>query len=146
MKTIIRTMEDPQLFGPSFKRRLLRGDTFARWKVFLRALFALPMTDADHAVYQEHTGRTDLPSELFHEAVCIVGRRGGKSLIAALIGVYLATFKSYDDVLAPGEVGTLMIIAADRKQARVDFQLCRRALGIVAHAPIAGDCKAERER
>jgi hypothetical protein len=121
VKTIIRTMEDQQLFGQSFKRRLLRGDTFARWKVFLRALFALPMTEADQAIYREHTGRSDTPAEPFHEAFCIVGRRGGKSLISALIGVYLATFKTYDDVLAPGEVGTLMVIAADRRQARVIF-------------------------
>jgi hypothetical protein len=129
VKNIIRAMEDPQLFGQGFERRLLRGDTFACWKVFLRALFALPMTDPDREVYRVHTGRTDPPGEPFNEAFCIVGRRGGKSLIAALIGVYLATFKDYEDMLAPGEVGTLMIIAADRRQARVIFGYVIALLG-----------------
>jgi hypothetical protein len=32
----------------------------------------------------------------------IVGRRGGKSLIAALVAVFLACFKDYSAVLAPG--------------------------------------------
>ncbi len=51
----------------------------------------------------------------------IVGRRGGKSIVAALVATYLAAFKSYEDVLAPGEVGTLMVLAADRRQARTMF-------------------------
>jgi hypothetical protein len=33
----------------------------------------------------------------------------------------IAAFKDYGDELAPGEVGTLMVIAADRRQARVIF-------------------------
>ncbi|HSD33231.1 MAG TPA: hypothetical protein VLB49_15025, partial [Gemmatimonadales bacterium] len=47
-----------------------------------------------------------------------VGRRGGKSRIAALVAVYLACFKDYRNILAPGERGTLPVIAADRRQAR----------------------------
>jgi hypothetical protein len=35
-----------------------------------------------------------------------------------LVAVYVACFKGYADVLAPGEVGTLPVIAADRRQAR----------------------------
>ena len=48
----------------------------------------------------------------------VIGRRGGKSQIAALIAVYLAAFRDYSEVLAAGERGTLMVIAADRRQAR----------------------------
>ena len=45
------------------------------------------------------------------------GRRAGKSRILATIATYLA-FRSYEQYLAPGEVATIGIIAADRKQAR----------------------------
>jgi len=47
-----------------------------------------------------------------------VGRRGGKSQIAALVAVYEAAFRDYTDRLAPGEVATIMVLAQDRKQAR----------------------------
>ena len=45
------------------------------------------------------------------------GRRAGKSQVAALTAVYAACFRDYSDVLSPGEPGTVMVIAADRKQA-----------------------------
>jgi hypothetical protein len=59
-----------------------------------------------------------VPTTAAREAWVIVGRRGGKSRIAALVAVYLACFRDYRGVLAPGEVGTLAVIAADRRQAR----------------------------
>jgi hypothetical protein len=48
----------------------------------------------------------------------IVGRRGGKSIVAALVAVFLAISREFDKHLSPGEVCTLMVIAADRRQAR----------------------------
>ncbi|WP_223843379.1 hypothetical protein [Sinorhizobium fredii] len=49
----------------------------------------------------------------------MIGRRGGKSFVAALVAVFLACFFDYRPYLAPGERGTIMVIAADKKQARV---------------------------
>lgn len=118
---VIQMMEDKRLLGQTFRRRLLRGDSWFRWKVFLRALFGLALDEEAREIFSRHTGRKDAPAQGFTEAFAIVGRRGGKSVIAALVAVFLAAFKSYDDVLAPGEVGTLMVIAADRRQARVIF-------------------------
>jgi len=114
-------MEDCELFAKPFQRRLHGGDTWANWKVFLRALFGLPMDKEAKEIFQRHTGRSDVPAQSFAESFAIVGRRGGKSVIAALVATFLAAFKSHDDMLAPGEVGTLMVIAADRRQARVIF-------------------------
>ena len=99
----------------------LLGDVFAgaswsSWRAVLRALAALPLTAEDLAVFQRVTGRTHAPSSPFREAWFICGRRGGKSMIAALVAVYQTTCRSY--ALAPGERGTFMVIAADRKQAR----------------------------
>ena len=56
------------------------------------------------------------------------GRRAGKSFILALVGVYLACFFNYRRYLAPGERGTVLIIAADRKQARVILRYIRALL------------------
>ena len=106
-------MNDPALFKPWFK-----GKSWNNWKVFLKALFVLPMTAKDRQTFTKFTGRKTPPKHV-REAWLPVGRRGGKSLIAALVAVYLACFKDYSKQLAPGEVGTVMVLAADRKQARV---------------------------
>ena len=116
---ILEAMRDEELFGKTFKRGLLRGDTWRAWRAFLTALFGLPFDDEAREIYQKHTGRTDEPSEQFREAYLVVGRRSGKSRVAALVGTFIAAFRNYDDVLAPGEIGVLPIIAPDRKQCQI---------------------------
>lgn len=123
--TIIDAMDSPDLFRPWFEH----GD-WSAWRVYLKALFALPMDDDELVVYQRHTGRTEPPSEPFNESWEVVGRRGGKSLIKALIAVYLGTFRDYRPHLAPGEYATIPIIATDRRQARTVHRYCRAFLEV----------------
>ena len=96
---------------------LFKSASWDAWRVVLRAIYGLPITDSDLAVYRRLTGRQRAPVRPFREVWLIVGRRGGKSFISSLIAVYAVTCRTY--VLSPGEVGTFMIVAADRKQARV---------------------------
>jgi hypothetical protein len=63
----------------------------------------------------------------------VVGRRGGKSRIAALVAVYTAALHDWDKVLAPGERGTVPLIAADRRQART---LMRYVQGLIHGCPM----------
>ena len=114
---ILEALDHPALFSPHF-----RGDTWRSWRAFLAALFALPMSDDQRAIYQHRTARTEPPTTPFKEAALVVGRRGGKSRILALVATYLATFHDYAPNLAPGEVATIAVIAADRRQARVIFR------------------------
>jgi hypothetical protein len=109
--TILDSIRGPALFGPWF------GDTttWKSWRVFLQALFALPIEDEN--LFAQCTGNRPLPTRQAREAFLVVGRRGGKSFVCALIGVYLATFRVYP--LTPGERGIVMLLAADRRQARV---------------------------
>lgn len=112
--SIIDVMTDPQLFGSLFV-----GPTWQAWRAILKALFGLFMDEVEQDLFRQLTGRMTIPTTQAREAFFIVGRRGGKSRIAAVIAVYLACFRSYTTVLAAGERGVLMLIAADRKQARV---------------------------
>lgn len=89
--TILQAIPDPQLFAPHFRDRA----TWAGWLAFLAALFALPMDARARARFSSCTGRTCVPSEPAREGWVIVGRRGGKSLIAALVAVFLACFRDY---------------------------------------------------
>ena len=68
------------------------------------------------------------------------GRRAGKSFVLALIAVYLAAFKNYSGYLGPGERATIMVIAADRKQARV---IMRYVKGLLENPALAKLLEAE---
>jgi hypothetical protein len=85
----------------------------------LHALFGIPMSGDDRALYERCTGRTDVPDGGAREAWLVVGRRGGKSMVLALIAVFLACFCNWAPFLSPGEGGTIVVLAADRRQARV---------------------------
>ncbi len=64
-----------------------------------------------------HTGRETWPTEPAREFWALCGRRAGKSLVMALVAVFLAAFRRYQ--LTPGERGTVMLLAGDKRQARV---------------------------
>ena len=115
--SILAALDDVDLFAPHF-----REGSWGTWRAFLAALFGLPMTEAEAETYRHHTGRAEPPSAPFREAALIVGRRGGKSRVLALIAVYLATFRDYAPHLAPGEVATIGVLAANRDQARSIFR------------------------
>lgn len=124
-QTIIEAMSHKRVFGPMFKRRWWGGDSWGPWKAFLRALFALPADEDAMAICKACTQREKWPGKAAREAWLVVGRRGGKSRTAGLLAVFLACFKSYEDLLAPGEVATIMVISADRKQSRVVLEYIR---------------------
>ncbi len=98
-----------------------RGASWEGWRSLLAALFALPMTPEQLDCYRRHTGRTAPPTAPAREAWLIIGRRGGKSFIAALVALFVAVFRSYAGILRPGERGVVMVVATDRQQARVVF-------------------------
>jgi hypothetical protein len=108
--------------GGLFARWFSKPESWSAWLAFLKAVFALELNDGERATYQKCTGRTDLPAEGFQEAWLCVGRRGGKSLILALIATFLGGVLDWSEYLTGGERGTIMIIAADRRQARAIFR------------------------
>ena len=116
--TIVDAIADPNLFARWFRDR----ETWRAWFVFLRALFGLPMSADDLALYRQCTGRDDPPPGGAREAWLVVGRRGGKSMVLALIAVFLACFCDWAPFLSPGERGTIMVLAADRRQARTIYR------------------------
>lgn len=126
--SIIDVMEDPKLLGEFFSPQ----KSWERWKVVLSAAFGLPPPKCNEIdpveFYRAHTGRSEWPTKRCAEFWSIAGRRGGKSRVSALIAVFLACFKDYSAHLSPGEVGTVMVIAADRKQARTVFRYIRAML------------------
>lgn len=118
--------------------------TWIAWRVFLAAAFGLPCPDDDPdcpypgvpvdeaitrgaaalppnarnlEIFEACTGRSVWPTVQARLVTLVVGRRGGKSYITAIIGIYLACCKHY--TLKRGTRGMVMILARDREQAGV---------------------------
>jgi hypothetical protein len=85
---IIEAIRNPKLFGslPRFKKL----ETWTPWLVVLKTIFGLPMTADDVVLFQRHTGRLHPPVGGSKETYLIIGRRGGKSFITALITCFIA--------------------------------------------------------
>ncbi len=100
--TPTRAMMDPELFGPWFS-----GPSWAAWRSFVAALFALPMLDHEFEGFKKYTGRLVPLLRPALECWIAAGRRAGKSIIAAFLAVYLACFRDYREVLARGETSVV---------------------------------------
>jgi hypothetical protein len=113
----------------------LTGPSWEAWRSFWRAVYALPMDDTDRERFTRHTGRQAPPAAPVREAWLIVGRRGGKSRMAALAALYSAVRRDWTQVLAPGEIGMVPVIAADRLQARATLGYLKGLLHLPAFQP-----------
>lgn len=82
-----------------------------------RGAAAIPAWSTGQEIYRLCTGRTTWPEFQARMVSLIVGRRGGKSYITAIIGIYLACCRSYK--LKLGTKGMVMILARDKEQAGV---------------------------
>jgi len=124
-------ISDAALAGKAFD-----APTWAPWRVALAAIFGLPIADADLELFRACTGRERPPTVQVREAWLIVGRRGGKSMVAAAIAVFLAVvfgvLRRGKD-FGPGELGVVMVLASDRRQAQ---QILRYAKGLIELSPM----------
>ena len=127
--TILDAVRDTKLFAPWFRDEA----TWRAWFAFLAALFALPMTEEQLAIYRERTGRQTPPSAPATEAWLACGRRAGKSFVLALIAVFLAAFRDWRPFLQKGERATILVIACDRRQARTILRYVR---GLLTNIPM----------
>jgi hypothetical protein len=124
--TILDAIDDPNIFAHAFQN----AGSWSSWRTFLACLFGLPLSEEQRELFNQCTGRQKPPEDECSEAWLVIGRRGGKSFTLALIAVFLASFRDWRPYLGPGERATVMIIAADRKQARV----CMRYVNGLLHS------------
>jgi hypothetical protein len=104
---IEQAIRDPRLLGGLVAFRDLT--TWAPWLAFTRATYGLPMTDADLALFREHTGRLEPRQGGYPEAVAVVGVQSGKSRIAAAFA---------DHAALVGEPGThALLLGQDHRGA-----------------------------
>jgi len=115
--TIRDLMTDPDLFGAQFG-----GESWSAWRALLAGFYGLELTDTEQETFKALTGLSEAPESAHAELWQVIGRRGGKSQIAALLAVFEAAFRDYSDRLSPGERATVLCICPDRKQARTNMR------------------------
>lgn len=98
-----------------------QGPSWRVWRTILAGAFGLKLKPEDAETFRRLTQRDPLTA-CARELWVIAGRRAGKTNTAAAIAVYLATLKKW--TVSPGETPTVMVLAADRDQAKVAFRYC----------------------
>lgn len=117
------------------------GPSWDGWRVALAGVFGLPLTADQMPAWQTLSGRTTAPQAPVREAWLVCGRRAGKSRVAAVCAVYLATCRTF--ALAPGEKAVVMVIATDTRQARV---VHRYIAGLLRSTPVLAQLIARATR
>lgn len=114
------------------------------WRSFLKSLAAVPLAGDERDLFHRCTGRTTEFTAPVSEAWVVVGRRGRKSAIAAVIGCHAAIFRDWSQCLAPGEMGRVLIVAVTKDQARQVRSYCEAILRSASDlAPLIATTDAE---
>jgi hypothetical protein len=112
---------DPNLLGAAL------GDlrTWRTWRTVLKAAFGLELNREEARTFATIAGSRKPPGQRVRELWAIIGRRSGKSRIAALVGAFIAGLVDHRGKLSPGEIGTVLILAASKAQAATVFNYCK---------------------
>jgi hypothetical protein len=116
---IDQALIDKRLLGAAL------GDTatWQTWRAALKAAFGLELNREEVRTFASIAGSRKPPTQRVRELWAIVGRRGGKSRMAAAVAVYCAAFVKHR--LAAGEIGMVLVLAASTAQARTVFEYIR---------------------
>ncbi len=143
---IIEAIKDENLFR-TFVTNTADGDlsSWQKWLSFLRVLHGLTTFADEHETIQACTGRDPqkLPDEGFTEALLLVGRRGGKSKMTALVGAAEAILGGKEKNLSRGEIAMVAILSPTRFQSRIIHSYLR---GVFDSTPMLRNELAEERR
>src|SRR5580692_2411114 len=91
--TMRKALADPNLLGAT-----LAGDSWATWRVFLIAIMGEKLGPEEREIFWRFTGREQEPGVRVEEALCLIGRRGGKDRAASVLAAYLAALVDWSGV------------------------------------------------
>ena len=78
------------------------GESWSAWRTVLSVAFGLDLTSDQVTQFRELTGRQHAPTTPVSELWLLLGRRAGKSIVAALMAIYFACVREYR--VTPGEL------------------------------------------
>jgi hypothetical protein len=116
---IVDAFDDPALFEPWF-----RGPSWDGWRAILKAAFAIPITALERDFFRTVAQR-DPPRRRVREIWIAAGRRSGKDSVASAINTWFVAFENYEERLRPGELASVISLAVDRPQAKLQLRYAR---------------------
>jgi hypothetical protein len=125
--TIDEAINDRALLGAALGGRA----SWTTWRVVLKSAFGIALDEDEARTFAAVAGNRSPPATRVRELWAVVGRRGGKSRIAAALAVYLAAFTPHR--LARGEIGMVLVLAASQAQAGTVFNYVK---GFLEASPI----------
>ena len=129
MITFIDALDDSKLLKPWTSKLDLSA-----WRVFHAAVDALPIPEVSLELFTQCTGRLEFPKARAVEVYGEIGRRGFKTVNAALRAIYETAIRTeWREYLAPGQQAIYAIISVDRQAAREAFNYCT---GILHSTPL----------
>src|SRR5271165_2917244 len=118
--SLVDAMRDGNLLGAPFQ-----SPTFWPWFTVAKLLSGEPLDERETQLYRECTGRTQLPTGPVRSLIFLSGRRSGKDRFMSAVAIYRAALAAdWRNILSPGEQGVVLLIGADKKQARIMRQYC----------------------
>ena len=134
--TLRKALEDPALLGS-----VLGGDSWAAWRALLLAANGEPLNSGECEIFRKFTGRPEAPTKRVDELWCAIGRRSGKSRGMATMAAYYAGLCEHK--LARGEKGVVLLIAQDKRAAKISLDYVEGAL---ESTPMLSQLIKERRR
>jgi hypothetical protein len=112
--TIETAMLDPSLLGAGF------GDpkTWKQWRTIVKAAFGISLNREESRSFAAIAGGRKPPAQRVRELWCVLGRRSGKSRVAAALAVFFSAICDHSGKLAPGETGYVLVISASKEQSK----------------------------
>ena len=137
--SVDKMMRHKALLGGSFD-----GDSWNTWEAVIKAAYALPLSEDERATFNTVAGGRTPPTKQVKELVAVVGRRGGKDSVAALLATHAAISFNPKGKLRPGEYAYVVCIACDRDQAALVFRYIKGNFeGVPALAKMIVDSSAD---
>jgi phage terminase large subunit-like protein len=112
---IDRALLDPRLLGAALGNPV----SWSIWLAVLKAAFGLVLDEEELATFASVAGGRKPPERRVRELWAIIGRRGGKSRMAAALACYLACFGQHR--MARGERPMVLVLAASQEKAKTVF-------------------------
>ena len=108
-------------------------ETWQQWRSVLKGAFGISLNREEARQFEAVAGSRKPPAHKVRELWCILGRRSGKSRVAAALAVFFAVLVDHAGKLAPGEIGHVLVLAASKDQART---IRRYAEGFLRASPV----------
>ncbi len=129
---IIEAVRDEHLFRPYLADKSDSLASWSAWLTCLRVIYGLPLTtDRQRDLVRQCTGRDPdrLNPKGYDVVEILVGRRGGKSKVAGLVGGFEASLSGREQVCSPGELPMVSICSPTKDQSAIILSYARAALG-----------------